>query len=1346
MWQINTFGNGDVLSDVFRSLAFFTGASYESLLQFGFLILVLSGLILYMTRGGFATRLFIGGLLILATTVTIRGPVLVHDLVNPWVGDQVVDNVPLAVAFPAYVASELSYNTMVNAETAFGMPAEYRMVNSTIGRGFFDMQKTLMLELVPGDLQRNLTSYLEHCVFREIESGDKVLDTIWNAPDIVTVIGSTNNALLAEMYVNGNQVGFLPCPQMYDQFVVNGLTAANADYAATMRNFRAALGVQDVAGAELGPVTSWLTNISASAQTATQVINNILIRERWHDAEEQQATSGGDVATMLSHLRRSISEDLKYQGMADAVVTGRYVPLLRMISESAVYLLTPLMLALAFTPMMFTSVRGVVMGYGWLFMWIPLYVVYNFATYRYGLQQVTTLGVTDVTMMSFDRYYDMVIGLNSFMGKLIWAVPTMATGIMYGLGSMVSGASSAGSGVQQAASQEATAHAHGQGQFVEDGQHLKREVTTYEDESGHQQTVSTYGHSSGFGVSRQDGSTNYSYSDGSSLIHGVDGTEQYHGPEGSWAKKDGHLVSGAFRQNFVTADGRNHLAQFEVSGDHVNVSYTQAGADGVSHDMHETWDQGMNQRQHLDDFFSRGSLTHREQTLGDGSQLGEAVGTRMIPMKQPNGETRMEAADFHATYSRASEQEPWGNYVATVHSTQHGEFRGTLSEVELDDHGHPDFSRPMTLTSGEGSSRINAQGSSHGLNTSDAMGADGSRQRTYQGPTPLTVVNGDDGSEHTYSNAVVSATGSVAADGHGMPAAGSAVIDDGGFRGDVRGELVHNDKLGRWELHASSQHWDSQHDAAGSGITMKIGDYTAKGGHFQILGDRDHPLGYTYDGPVMTPDGNPFHGHIEQSDGKTFLSSLEAGQTKKEIDASGGTTLTWGRLDSPDGQRVMTMQSGSFWYPTGGKTEDGVPVLRQAGFLQTVESRRKADPDYPSGYSEQIIDEHYSGNGPDGRFDVHGSHRQIQEGEQWATIGHTSLSVDGEVKAESNSGVRTDLAGQTLVEFNAGTQDKAIRSLGVKIGGHGDLESTNEVRAPYTNERVSASTSSVETLNVPGSDGSVLSETRDMHGDVLSYDQHKVGTVTQPSWVHLPGITGPVRVMTESEYDPSKPGSPPIHSRMLAGEDGNVFAQTTLPDGSTHQGHLSWKGDGNGHYVYDIEGLSHAHIQQGAPGHEQFASDLQISGDNKMVLRNDSKGGTRAAWEHTRNDDIRYSLSSNIIGADALTSGSDPLLLSDNQRIGMEVQSAIGGVSEIAQDAWSIRRGLGKGRSGGSKSPGPATSKSSGRKTGRDVRSGINDQMPAGRSADSARERNAMKSLAKEVEEWKASKDAQLLQ
>jgi len=1084
MWQINTFGNGDVLSDVFRSIVFMMGGGYESLLRLGMICLIFGSVSAYLGRGRVVWQWVIGALLILAVTMNIRMPILVHDLVHPWVGDQVIADVPLAVAFPAYMTSEISYQTMVGVETTFGLPAEYRLVNSTIGKGFFDMQKTLSLEMIPGDLQINVTNYLKDCTFPAIQLGELNRGTILDAVDMAAAIQTTNAAISTMEVRLGNPFASRTCPEMYDRWITNGLVQAEPGYAETMRQFRAALGIEDVADNELTPVQSFSTNIIGTAQGPRVLINNVLLRERWKDAEVLDAEEGNDTATTVGKMNRSISEDLKNQAFNDSMLSARFVPLLRTVAESAVYLLTPLMLALAMSPAMFATIRGAITGYGWLFMWIPMFVIMNFVSYRYGVEQMNLITVNQITFNSYDQYFNVLLGLNTFMGKLIWAVPTLATVVTYGMSSMASSLAGAASGAQQAANQEASAFAHGDGKYIEPGQHLKEETTWSQDAHGHMQASSHYADSSGLAVHRQDGSTAYSYSDGSSLLRGADGTEQYHGAEGSWARKGDQYTGGAWRQEFRDEQGEVHQAEFQVSGDHVDVAYTSTDEHGVNHENKEVWDQGANQRQMKTDTYSDQGVTHQITTMGDGSEHSKHVGTAQVPLTR-NGQTDLVTADVTASFSRPSADSPWGEGVMTAHSTEHGDFQYSLSDVKTDDRGVPDFSQGMTVTSGHGTDLMMKTGSSHGLMTTTSEGRAGELTRSYTGtPAEGVEVFHSDGS-HERMGGVVSGQGGVAADGSSLPFQGQLTVDQDGFRGDLKGELSYNDKDQRWELHASDETWQSRLQGESSGVSMHLphSDMTLAGGRFAFHGNPHDPqTAWSYDGPATEKGQHTSKAHVEGKDGQIFFSDLASGGTQHVLDDDGHRLTLMGNL----GGDQFTYEES--WTGLAFK-DDGYGHLTSIGQTHfTSRGHASVDPNKEGSVLDRLmkspdttVAENKSAFG-ERSLAVDVAERPLSE----LPIGQTSLSVieaDGQSSVNEPGVLHGGEGVGYVISAGAGTEkvNSIDRTQNVQTAdGHFE---TQQLRQDSSGKTISGSKSSVVDSRTRNADGELVTKTLARGGD-----------------------------------------------------------------------------------------------------------------------------------------------------------------------------------------------------------------------------------------------------------------------
>ncbi len=1162
MWPINTFGSGDVLSDVIRSIVFLMGGGYESLLRLGMLCLVFGGIVSFLGRGRIQWQWVFGAIVILAVTLNIRMTVLVHDLVNPGVPDQVIGNVPLAVAFPAYMTSEISYQTMVGVETTFGLPAEYRVVNSSIGRGFFDMQKTMMQELIPGDLQANVTNYLKDCVFREIELNRLQREPILNSPNMVTAIAVTNAALPIVEIRLGNQFAQSTCPEMYDRWIVNGLANGEPDYDETMRQFRAVLGVLDVPDGELTPVQAFITNIMGSGQGPRALINNVLLRERWKDADRQSAEEGNDTASAVVQMTKSITADIKNQAYADSLISARFVPLMRTVSESVVYLLTPLMLALAMSPAMFATIRGLVLGYGWLFMWIPMYAILNFVVYQYGVQQMAQITVGLISFNSFDDYSNVLIGLNTFSGRLIWAVPTLATVAAYGMSSLASAVTGATAGAQSAAAHEASQYAHGDGKYVEPGQHLKEEHSPMvQDASGGFHAGSSYFRGgTGTMVHHQGGNTSVGYGDGSSMMVSRDGmTKQYHGPEGSWSKHGDEYMGGVWRQPVQGADGQMHSAQFEVSGDHVDVSYMGRDGNNVQHDYRETWNQRMNQQKSLSDTWSEGGFTKELRTQGDHQQLFTAVGTAAVPMSV-NGRTETVMADVTASFSRPSADSSWSGGVMTAHSTEHGEHRYALSNVGLNDQGMPDFSKGMTVTSSDGTNLHTQHSSEHGLMTTTTEGNAGELTRSYSGASHVEVFHAD-GSHETLAG-VVHGQGGVAADGSGQPFQSSFTVDQDGYRGELRGEMSYNQQQGRWEMHAPTEDWSARLEAHSSGMMMQVGDLQLVGGHLQKYGGRDSQ-NWSYNGPVIDGNNVVSRGHVESKDGQVFFSDLDHGGTQRVI-GDGGRQLT---LRNNPGSSDYTYEesfTGQAWQDDGHgnlkaigqthftshgyatvdpersgslfdrliRTPDTTTAVNKGAFGErslAVSMEPRPLSELPVGSGKLTLD----GLGSDGASELKGGEGtgyviSAGAGSQKFNAIETVQNVQGADGQKSTQRLVQDSSQHTVSGAVSGVVDKRVADHAGNLhsstlGRGGDGTGDWRMLTSETSNRNSFSGSFL----VPGLDGQGTARVAggiemSPEGDIVS--MHFTNTATGKQIGYHEGERGPVFSVGDVEADPKNPG------------------------------------------------------------------------------------------------------------------------------------------------------------------------------------------------------------------------------
>ena len=1353
-FTIYTFGNGDVLFDVFTSIVLMTGAGYESLMRLGMVCLLFGGITYYLARGRVAMQLFMGAILVLFTTVTMKATVQVTDLVNAGVPTRVVGNVPLAVAFPAYMASEVGFQLLTLAETAFAttVPPEYQMMKSTFARGFMDFQKTLGAQLPDSDLQANVTQYLMYCVFPSIGLNQLQKGTIFSSQDVLSTIAVTNPVLTVSQVVSGNPLAPITCPDMYNNVILAGMQNGNPDYDLTMRQLRRSLNVQDLTDQELTPVGQFLNVIVNSTQGARSLINNVLIRERWVDAERLSAASGSDTATSVSLMQKQISEDLKTQAFAQSSIAARFLPMMRTMAESGVYMLTPFILALAMTPAMFATIRMASMSYAWLLFWAPAYAMVNYLVYAYGnglVQSLVSAG-TGVTLASYTDFYDFLAQMNSFASTIIWGVPSIAAVAMYGMGSAASALMGGTQGAQHAASSEATSFAHGRGEHVDPGHHLTWQDAASTD--GHQVSHQYYaGGEGGLMMESQTGAQTVHFSDGAQVTSGRDGMTSYSGPRGSYSQDhNGNYVAGVWRQDIEGPDGQHHKAQFQVSGDHVDVQYMTEDGHGIQHDIKMEMNQMANEPKSVSDTYSSDGFTKQLTTMGDGSQQLRQVGTSMVTARR-NGQTVTGPMDVVGNFYRASENDPWEG-VVTAHSTKDGEFQYSLSNIQSDDLGAPDLTKSMWVTSGSGSDQFTQHGNWKGLSLTEMDGPDGeSRMQVFGGGQNLGLV-AKDGSVIPLKGVTITGEGTKGSDGTPQDVNATVTgMDEHGMEVTAKGKLGFDPKTGEKLLDVSTAHWESKLDGQSSGTVMRVGQqdgqggYELNGGGVQYDSNPNHTdTPWHYRGQIQDlTSGDTFNGEIHFDGNLLYASNMSTGEEKIKVGENGDRELISGSVDSEKGARVQRTESGMFLWPTGTTNAEGAEVMSFRKMDVTSTLQRSRDPLNPEQTTDSVIDTVASGTDSRGSFSVKSVVSTVQAGDKLAIESGTSMSVGDGTYSSGLDGQSADdrLVGMKVVRPISGTQGADLRSTSIKQGAHGP-EVHEDQRQPFTNKKAVGRVRGLdeETKELAGGVAHLYRSNDPNHfGQILSGDIDGKLEVTRPETLSLKGIDGPVKAMVRRELDPHTGET--VHASLENGIDGHVWGAKKLPGNRVEEGIISFKGkDEHGEPIFDFKATSTAEIEEGSK--EKFASQLVIDKANSKVLRDDAVGGTKASWRHAREDDIRFSLESNIIGTDAYESHSNPLELSDNQRTGMAIGSAAEGVAHAVQGFGSVTRPL--GRRGPRKSQGassPSTSRGSSRKSPDETRSGLNDNRPSTPSPD----QQMHDKLAREALEFKKRKEEGML-
>lgn len=1090
-WLIYSFGNGNMLFDVFTSIALMVGAGYESLMRLAMLGLIFGGLTFVVSRGRVPWHLLCGAMMLLAVTVQIRATVTIQDLVNPGVPTRTVANIPLAVAVPAYVASEASFQLLTLVETAFALtvPPEYQVVNASMGKGFYDFQKLLGAQLPDGDLQRNLTEYLDKCVIPALNRGELTTVGVFQAQDMLGAINVAGGLDVLRLYVGGVRGPTATCSDTYTNFVLPGMVpGGDASYDLAMKQLRQSLGVQDLPLAEEAPVTTAMTRILGTGQTARAAINNVLIRERWHNAEELIHQRGNDPAGAVSALGKQLGEDLKSQAFAESIMNARFLPLLRTMAESAVYLLTPFALIMAFTPSMFGTIRSTVMAYAWLLLWAPLYAVVNYLVYAYGTTQMTSLvdaGV-GITYANYVDFYDMLNQLNSFSSKIAWGVPSMAAVLSYGLGSAVSSISQGGQGFQAAAGHEASAFAHGQGRHVDPNRHLEYEDQTRIDGTGQEYHEPVLRSASGMMSINQTGTRDIAFSDGSHTTIGTTGTITHQGPDGYYSQdKDGHYLSGVWREEVEDeASGHTISMQREVLGAEIRSRGSYSDHAGIQHHVDQVENQYDQAQSYREESWSANGFTHTQTTMGDGSQLHKMDGFRVAAPIAPDGHVMgsprpfREQSSFYRPAPSDGDPNPAWEHQNTELSGGHDGQEHYSATIDGPVTTPEDHSGLLHVTGGTQGKTVAEKNTFQGMRVARDHGSEGNIG-SVDGSVKMALV--DKNGHRSVTQAVL--TGDhIPLDEKGHPIDGfnaTAVTNDNGKYGVHQGTTRFNAESGMWEMQETDAQYFSRIDSHNSGsktflpsagLTLEQGEYLS---HSQ-----DGTGAFSYRGLVTDNSGRSFSANVVGKDGKIAYSDLEHGSHQGIAEDDGHRMSLTGRQGGGDYTYDEIWSGAAF-------RDDGHGHLIPIGQTKfTSHGVATVDPNNPGTLiktPDSTIAENKSAFG-ERSYAVSVQERPMSE----LPVGHGSIAIDGQDGRVADGAESPLLGGEGVgyvIQIGSGTEKFNAIDRIQNVQGPDSRKRTEHLIQDSTGRPISGSMSGVVDSRFSDENKNLVSTTLARGGD-----------------------------------------------------------------------------------------------------------------------------------------------------------------------------------------------------------------------------------------------------------------------
>lgn len=979
MWEIHTFGNGDVIASVLAGirLLMMTGP-YTGLLLFAILLLSALAIGNFMIDRRQYFPLFFGAVVVFYISTQIPVDVLVVDEVNSDVADQAVAGVPLAVALPAYASGYAGWRFTQLVETAFAIPANYSTGRSTLNRPMFDLQKIVGAEIRDGDLEERIGSYLMDCVFADMEltpplAGSPTITVLRTSGDLLTDIATANLARAVGM------TG-IPCATYYTGELVPRFAIGSPGYDKSNRYLQTELQVMPLSILdEVGIADALLGNLIPAGQTGRQLINNAMIIKAWRQAMIQEKSKYKDTTASVAELQKTLTINLKQQAFSTSNLVQKMVPMLRTIIEGIVYLSTPVVLVLAMSPAMGAVLGLYIKMFLWLQTWGPLYAILNLVFYQEARARLTSItaagGFGSVNLSSYDSYLEFVSMMNSVSGDYIWMVPTVGWALVWGGSSIGSALSGAGRSAQDTSSHVAGEFAAGRGQTMLEGQGPRWEQKTQLSNgtfadgvighaSGSHMTMAPVSGSSGISMVDQAGTMTMRGQDGSVTSLAANGAMTVQNPYGSYSKdRDGKLTSGVFRGKvFDPESGRSMFMQQEVRGDEIYSRGVYRDGSGMEHQVEQVQNQSSGEQVSRLDSFQSAGLKGELKTQSDGTSELSLKRTGSSSVSHPGGKTTSGMFQMEDTYI----QQPGvsGGFVHVAGTAQRidreGEEKLSIARPGGGGELQDVLSRPGVAhaVSGTESNVVQGKKTQDGLLFTPAAGPGGS-VGSVEGTIPL-LVKDQEGHEYLLPKAVVSGQ-NLAFDSHGQPQNGftaSAAMETGKDRIQASGTVTKDPQSGQYTMKASNMTFSRKLGGESSGEQMVVpvsgNNYLElnKGEVKHFGNPHDSGTPWSYSGEVIDFQTGEKSQRTMRFDGQdVYASTGEAGSTLTKVAGDGSKMVIDGDMHSSAGAKYTRSWPSRTGLVQVGTDSGGRPVVEPRTFSQKETGVVKFSPDKGIEYS-----------------------------------------------------------------------------------------------------------------------------------------------------------------------------------------------------------------------------------------------------------------------------------------------------------------------------------------------------------------------------------------------------------
>jgi conjugal transfer mating pair stabilization protein TraG len=468
VYEIYTYGNGEVLNGVFNSIAMcmngHTGTLFEPLKRMALILGAFWAAV--SALGGDQARVLTHWIVPMAIFMNVlfvpSVSVWIHDPVTNY--HQKVDNVPYGLAAFAGYTSKIGYHITEEVEKVFTLPDDLRYQKSGFLFASNILQKAKSFHITNEDLLENMRSFVGQCVLYDAMLGRKyTIEDLRNSDDIWGLISAAPSPVRSFLWKEPKTDA---APRGRPEIItcavgvarINRLWAGELDRSANL------FGVKIFGKNGLvNPKTELLKHLPLSyaqlgniAKGASEILKQQMMIYSIVDGVESNSTALGNAPNFATR-RAYLQQRTTYETLG--AMAGETLPIMKAVLEAIVYAFFLFVIPLCLVPSGYRFLMVWGQSLLWLQMWAPLYAVLNYImTMAAKSKTLAALSISNeagVTIASSVGIANMNADISAMAGYLAMSIPFLSLALVKGVGSFVHMASHLGNVSQGVASMAA---------------------------------------------------------------------------------------------------------------------------------------------------------------------------------------------------------------------------------------------------------------------------------------------------------------------------------------------------------------------------------------------------------------------------------------------------------------------------------------------------------------------------------------------------------------------------------------------------------------------------------------------------------------------------------------------------------------------------------------------------------------------------------------------------------------------------------------------------------------------------------------------------------------------------